>query len=77
MFELPRYVLKAGELLVENGEIRRSIDGTTLHVCPAYDEGAIPSIRDWFQSRYSVQFANYPVEIEELGSHAEVPTGRR
>jgi formylmethanofuran dehydrogenase subunit A len=74
MFELPRYVLKAGEILVENGEVRRSIDGATLHVCPEFDEGAIPSIRDWFQSRYSVQFANYAVDAEELGATTEVPT---
>jgi formylmethanofuran dehydrogenase subunit A len=72
MFELPRYVLKGGEIIVEGGEIRRSIDGTTLHVSPDYDQGAIPSIRNWFQSRYTVQFSNYPVELEELGQHLAV-----
>ncbi len=75
MFELPRYVLKGGEVLVENGEIRRSIDGATLHVRPDFDDGAVPSIRDWFESRYSVQFANYPVVDEELGEQVEVATG--
>lgn len=75
MFELPRYVLKRGEVLVENGEIRRSIDGSTLHVRPDFDEGAVPSIREWFESRYSVQFANYPVVDEELGEQVEVATG--
>ena len=74
MFELPRYVLKAGEILVENGEVRRSIDGATLHVRPAYDEGAIPAIREWFQSRYTVQFANYAVDDDELGEQTEVAT---
>lgn len=74
MFELPRYVLKGGEIIVEGGEIRRSIDGATLHVSPAYDEGAVPSIREWFESRYSVQFANYAVEDEELGEQVEVAT---
>lgn len=74
MFELPRYVLKAGEVLVENGEIRRTIDGATLHVKPNFDDGAIPSIREWFESRYTVQFANYPVIDEELGAQTEVAT---
>jgi formylmethanofuran dehydrogenase subunit A len=74
MFELPRYVLKGGEILVEGGEVRRSVDGATLHVAPSYDEGALPSIRDWFQSRYTVQFANYPVDVEELGQRYEVAT---
>lgn len=77
MFELPRYVLKGGEVLVENGEIRRSIDGATLHVRPDFDEGAVPSIREWFESRYSVQFANYPVVDEELGEQVEVATKGR
>ncbi|MFO1044129.1 MAG: formylmethanofuran dehydrogenase subunit A [Planctomycetaceae bacterium] len=67
MFELPRYVLKGGEVIVEGGEIRQSIDGVTVHVKPAYDDGAIPSIREWFESRYSVQFANYAVDDEDIG----------
>lgn len=74
MFELPRYVLKGGEILVEDGEIRQSIDGATLHVQPKFDEGAIPSIREWFESRYTVQFANYPVDDDELGAQTEVAT---
>jgi formylmethanofuran dehydrogenase subunit A len=72
MFELPRYVLKGGEVLVEGGEVRKSVDGSTLHVSPSFDEAAIPSIREWFESRYTVQFANYAVEEEELGPHTEV-----
>ena len=74
MFELPRYVLKGGEVIVEGGEIRRSIDGVTVHVKPAYDDGAIPSIREWFESRYSVQFANYAVDDEDIGEQVEVST---
>lgn len=74
MFELPRYVLKSGQVLVENGEIRQSIDGVTLHVSPSFDEGAIPTIREWFEEHYSVQFANYPVHEEEVGELVEVPT---
>lgn len=74
MFELPRYVLKGGEVIVEGGEVRRSVDGVTLHVKPSYDDGAIPSIREWFESRYSVQFANYPVDDEDLGEQVEVAT---
>jgi len=31
MFELPRFVLKAGEVLIEQGEVRKSVNGVTLH----------------------------------------------
>ena len=39
MFELPRYVIKSGRVLVEEGEIREEFYGKTLHVAPEYDQG--------------------------------------
>lgn len=66
MFQLPRYVIKAGEIVVENGEIRQDIEGASLHVAPAYDEGVIPDIREWFEEYYTIQFANYPVDANHL-----------
>jgi formylmethanofuran dehydrogenase subunit A len=62
MFELPRYVIKGGEVIVEQGEIRAERFGRTLHVTPAYDEGAVADIKKWFESYYTIQFANYPVD---------------
>lgn len=37
MFEMPRVVIKSGEVLVEQGEIRKTLIGKTLHVSPNYD----------------------------------------
>src|SRR5436190_1198938 len=37
MFSLPRYVIKAGQILVEEGDIREEHFGKTLHVAPEYD----------------------------------------
>src|SRR5438034_1828795 len=62
MFELPRFVLKAGQVVVEQGEIRQDLSGRTLHVSPAYDEGVLPDIQKWFETHYTIQFANYPVD---------------
>jgi formylmethanofuran dehydrogenase subunit A len=66
MFELPRFVLKGGEVVVEQGEIRQDVGGATLHVAPAYDEGVVPDIKKWFEAYYTIQFANYPVDISHL-----------
>lgn len=66
MFELPRYVIKAGEIIVEQGEILKDVEGTTLHVEPAYDDGVLPDIRKWFEYHYTIQFANYPVDKHHL-----------
>jgi formylmethanofuran dehydrogenase subunit A len=71
MFELPRYVIKGGQVVVEKGEVRQDLYGRTLHVTPAYDEGVVPDIRKWFEAYYTIQFANYPVDPEYL-SHGGV-----
>ena len=62
MFELPRWVLKGGRLVVEQGEVREELYGPTLHVAPAHDEGAVADIKKWFEAYYTIQFANYPVD---------------
>jgi formylmethanofuran dehydrogenase subunit A len=72
MFELPRWVIKNGVLVVEQGEIRAEIFGRTLHVAPQYDEGVLPDIRQWFEAYYTVQFANYPMGADCLTQGAAV-----
>jgi formylmethanofuran dehydrogenase subunit A len=66
MFELPRYVVKGGRVVVEQGEVREELFGPTLHVAPAFDEGAVPDIKKWFEAYYTIQFANYPVDDHYL-----------
>lgn len=70
MFELPRMVIKAGEIVVEQGEIRQNLFGKTLHVSPAFDEGAVPDIQRWFEAYSTLQFANYPVDPSHLSHGA-------
>ena len=67
MFELPRFVIKGGEILIEEGEIRQTISGVTLQTAPVYDDEVIPAIRKWFDSSYTIQFRNYSVEDHEVG----------
>lgn len=66
MFEMPKYVIKAGELLIDDGELRDSPLGKTLHVAPAYDLDRMPHIEDWFDEFYSIRFRNYPVTDDYL-----------
>lgn len=74
MFELPRYVLKGGEVIVEDGEIRKVVDGRLLHVEPSFDEGVVPDIQNWFEQYYTIQFRNYPVDEHSFGAHEVIPT---
>ncbi len=74
MFELPRYVIHAGEVIVEDGEIRSTANGRLFHVAPGYDESAVDHIRGWFERSYTIQFGNYPVDDRYLDEHEVVPT---
>jgi formylmethanofuran dehydrogenase subunit A len=77
MFELPRFVIKGGEIVVEQGEIRQDLYGRTLHVLPAYDEGVVRDIEDWFEEFYTIQFANYPVDPSYLSHGGTVVECRK
>ncbi len=66
MFEFPRYVVKSGEILVDDGEIRDTTYGKLLHVAPDYDRDRESEIADWFEQYYTIRFRNYPVGNEYL-----------
>jgi formylmethanofuran dehydrogenase subunit A len=72
MFELPKYVIKDGRVVVEDGEIREPLDGKTLHVAPDYDPEVTPLIEDWFEQFYSIRFRNYPVTDDYLHAAQQV-----
>ncbi|MBA3445711.1 MAG: formylmethanofuran dehydrogenase subunit A [Gemmatimonadales bacterium] len=61
MFATPRYVIKAGTLVVEEGQLRRAPAGRRLHVRPGYDDALLPGLQKHFQAYSTVAFDNYPV----------------
>ena len=75
MFELPRFVIKDGRVVVEQGEIREDMYGKTLHVAPSYDHDLEADIADWFEQYYSIRFRNYPVSDHYLQAAEEVSCG--
>ena len=62
MFATPRYVIKGGTLVVEEGQLRRAPAGRRLHVRPGYDEALLPDLRRYFDAYSTVSFENYPVQ---------------
>ncbi|MCA9027172.1 MAG: formylmethanofuran dehydrogenase subunit A [Planctomycetaceae bacterium] len=66
MFELPRYVIHAGEIVVDDSQILPHSDGKLLHVAPTYDVECVPDIQQWFEANYTIQFRNYPVDPSYL-----------
>jgi formylmethanofuran dehydrogenase subunit A len=74
-FATPRYVVKSGELVVEEGQLRQAPAGRRLHVRPEYDEDVIPHVRDYFERFSSVGFRNYG--IDSLRDEPQALSGRR
>ena len=66
MFGYPRYVIKGGEVVLEEGEIRLTPQGREFIVQPAHDENIEEYLRPVFQQYYTMSFDNYPVEMERI-----------
>ena len=64
MFACPRYVIKDGRVLVEEGQIRQETYGRTLYVAPQFDVSIEKDIRNFFRKYYTIEFENYPVQLE-------------
>jgi formylmethanofuran dehydrogenase subunit A len=66
LFTYPRYVLKGGVVVVEEGDVRAVTDGKEFIVRPEFDDGTEDYLRPLFEKAYTISFANYPVEEERV-----------
>ena len=66
LFSYPRYVIKGGQIVVEEGDVVAVSEGREFIVRPGYDDSIEEYIRPLFQQVYTISFENYPVEIERL-----------
>jgi formylmethanofuran dehydrogenase subunit A len=62
MFATPRFVIKGGSLVVEEGQLRRAPAGRRFRIRPGYDQALLPDLRRHFEAYSTVAFENYPVE---------------
>jgi formylmethanofuran dehydrogenase subunit A len=69
MFATPRYVLKGGTLVVEEGQLRRAPAGRRLGVRPGYDQAVERDLERYFDQYGTVSFRNYPVSrsVDTIG----------
>jgi len=76
MFACPRYLIKAGQVVLDDGDLRSAPEGRSLHVAPEFDPDIVPEIEGWFRRHYSMQFANYPVGDSDVANPTAVPCPR-
>ena len=72
MFATPRYVIKAGEVVVEEGDLRRADDGLLLSSRAEFDPDVSGVLEPLFGERYTVAFEHYPVRDPALREPARI-----
>jgi formylmethanofuran dehydrogenase subunit A len=72
MFATPRYVIKGGELAVDEGELRRADDGLLLSSRALFDPDVSRVLEPMFGERYTVAFEHYPVRDPALREPARI-----
>ncbi len=61
MFATPRWVIKGGTVVVEEGQLRRVSTGRRLHVRPEGGSDVARDLKRYFDQYACVSFENYPV----------------
>ena len=77
MFAAPRYVIKGGEVAVEDGDLRRADDGLLLSSAAAFDPDVSRVLAPLFGERYTVAFDHYPVHDLALREPARIVEASR
>ncbi|HEY1519833.1 MAG TPA: formylmethanofuran dehydrogenase subunit A [Solirubrobacteraceae bacterium] len=77
MFATPRYVIKGGELAVEDGDLRLAGDGTLLSTLAPFDPDVSGVLEPLFGDRYTVAFEHYPVRDPALREPAQIVAAGR
>jgi len=77
LFTYPRYVIKGGQIVVEEGEVRAVTEGREFIVHPECDETIEEYLRPLFEKVYTISFENYPVDLERLRRPEVRATGAR
>jgi formylmethanofuran dehydrogenase subunit A len=72
MFATPRYVIKGGEIAVEEGQLRHCDDGNLLSSRAPFDPEVSDVLAPLFGDRYTVAFEHYPVGDPALREPARI-----
>jgi formylmethanofuran dehydrogenase subunit A len=72
MFATPRFVIKGGHVVVEEGDLRRVDDGVLLSSRAGFDPDVGSVLEPLFGDRYTVAFEHYPVRDPALREPAQI-----
>ncbi len=66
MFSKPDYVFKDGDLVVQNGEVIKTVWGTTHVVRPDYDKSVEKDLKKYFDKYLTMKMANFKISDDEF-----------
>lgn len=73
MFAMPRWVVKAGEVVVDDGELRAAPEGVALHAVAGYDPAVVSAVASWIERDGTIRPANVAIGPEELPRARALP----
>jgi formylmethanofuran dehydrogenase subunit A len=75
MFELPRWALKAGRVVIDDGELVAAPEGVTLFAATEHDRAIEARIAKHFHEHSSIQFSHVALREEETPQAKPVMVG--
>ncbi len=66
MFSSPSMVIKNGEIVVENGRIKKYVWGNTQTVKPEYDKSIEKNLKRFFDKYHTMKLENYIINDNEM-----------
>ncbi len=66
MFSKPDYVFKDGDLVVQNGEVIKTVWGTTHVVKPDYDKSVEKDLKKYFDKYLTMKMGNFKISDDEF-----------
>jgi formylmethanofuran dehydrogenase subunit A len=66
MFAIPRYVVKGGRIILDDGDLREVTDGETMWIAPEFDQESVKAVEEWFESDSSINFRNFGVDETDV-----------
>ena len=70
---MTRGVIKSAEVLVEQGEIRKTLICKTLHISPNNDEEVEPDSKLWSEKSSTIQWSDHLVNPGVLNESGVIP----
>ena len=69
MFAHPSMVIKGGQIVVENGKIKKYTWGKTQTVKPEYDKTIEKNLKKFFDKYHTIKLENYIISDEEMSEY--------